>query len=224
VSKVAPDVPSEVLRAIYESPDVDSVIAPKFAEALYLTVRKEQPRVVVEIGMGFGASSIAILTALEENGGDGQLISIDPNQQSACSGRGIAYVEEAGLAHRHRLVEDMDYVALPILIHEGLIVDFGYIDGWHTFDYVLVDFFLLDKMLSVGGLVAFNDCHYRAVEKVTKFVLGHRHYAEEDVGLPPRLILRSRWHRFVGRWVNTSDRYFRKLEAWEPDFRFFADF
>lgn len=224
VNSAVPDVPSDVLRALYESPDVNSVIAPKFAEALYRTVRKEKPRLVVEIGMAFGASSLAILTALEENGGDGQLISLDPNQLAGASGRGVAYVEQAGLAHRHRLIEEVDYLALPNLIREGLVVDFGYIDGWHTFDYSLIDFFLLDKMLRVGGLVAFNDCHYEAVEKVTKFVLSHRHYAEEDVGLPPRRIVRARWHRLVGRWVNTSDRYFRKLDDWEPDFKFFAEF
>jgi predicted O-methyltransferase YrrM len=225
VARRLPDVPSDVLRSIYRGDDSHSIIAPAFAEALYRTVRKEQPRLVVEIGMAFGASSIAMLTALDENGGDGQLISIDPHQHGdGWKGLGVANVERAGLAHRHRLIEEPDFLALPVLVRDQMQVEFAYIDGWHTFDYTLLDFFYVDKLLRVGGVVAFNDCHYPAVEKVTKFVVRHRRYREEDVGLPPRTIVRARWHRLVGRRVNINDRYFRKLQTWEPDFRFFVDF
>ncbi|HET9729781.1 MAG TPA: class I SAM-dependent methyltransferase, partial [Acidimicrobiia bacterium] len=124
----------------------------------------------------------------------------------------------------HRLIEAFDYVALPDLLRAGTAIEFAYIDGWHTFDYTLLDFFYLDKMLQPGGIVAFNDCHYPAVEKVTSFVVRHRRYVEEDVGIPARRIVRARWHRLIGRWVNVNDRYFRKLEAWEPDYKFYAPF
>jgi predicted O-methyltransferase YrrM len=224
VSKPSVNVPSDVLREIYESPDVNSAVLPQHAEALYRTVRKERPRVVVEIGMAFGASSVAILTALEENGGDGQLISIDPKQSDKWGGRGVAYVEQAELTHRHRLIEETDYLALPELVRAGVVVDFGYIDGWHTFDYTLLDFFYLDRMVPAGGIIALNDCDYPAVEKVAKFVLGHRRYEEIDVGLPERKFVRAPWHRLIGRWVNPNDRYFRKSEVWEPAWDFFAEF
>jgi len=40
---------------------------------------------------------------------------------------------------------------------QGERIDFAFIDGAHTFDHVLVDFFYIDRMLNVGGIVAFDD-------------------------------------------------------------------
>ena len=45
------------------------------------------------------------------------------------------------------------------------------VDGWHTFDYALLDFWYADKMLDVNGVVGFNDCGWRAVSKAIGFVL-----------------------------------------------------
>ncbi len=222
-SKTLPNIPSDVLREMYETPEVFAAIGPVLAEALYRTVRREQPQLVVEVGMAFGASTIAILTALEENAGDGRLISIDPFQHRNWGGQGVVNVDKAGLAHRHRLVEELDYLALGDLVRDGVEIDMAYVDGRHNFDYTLLDFFFLDKMLRVGALIGFNDCHYPAVEKVANFVTSHRRYVEEEVGLEPRRIVRRRWHRLINRWVNTNDRYFRKVESWEPDSDFFVE-
>ncbi len=228
-SKTLPNIPSDVLRRMYQTPEVFAVIGPALAEALYQTVRRERPALVLEVGMAFGASTVAILTALEENareenGVDGQLISLDPFQNRTWGGQGVENVEASGLGHRHRLIEELDYLALGDLIRDGAQFDFAYIDGRHNFDYVLIDFFLIDKLTRVGGLVAFNDCHHAGVEKVASFVTRHRHYVEVDVGLTPRRIVRKRWHRLIGRWVNTNDRYFRKLDEFEPDSEFYVDF
>ena len=224
VTRTVPDVPNDVLRSMYDGRTTLGAIGPVLAEGLYRTVRREAPRSVVEVGMACGASTIAILTALEANGGEGQLISVDPFQHQNWHGQGVENVVKARLAHRHRLVEEFDYLALGDLLRQGLEVDFAYIDGRHNFDYTLLDFFFLDKMLRVGGLVGFNDCHYRAVEKVASFVMSHRRYEEEDIGLPPRRIVRAQWHRLIGRWVNPNDRYFRKRESWEPDPKYYAAF
>jgi hypothetical protein len=113
-------------------------------------------------------------------------------------------------------MEDYDYFALPELLRRKLPVDFAYIDGWHTFDYTLLDFFYLDKMLKVGGIVAFNDCSWPAVEKAMRFVTSHRQYREISVGLPQVF--------FEGCPYRNEDRYFIKLEAGEPKWDFFAEF
>ena len=103
-----------------------------------------------------------------------------------------------------------------------------YIDGWHTFDYALLDFFYADKLLDVGGLVGFNDCHYPSIERVLRFVARHRHYREEDVGLPRRDVVRRRGWLPLARWTghrsNAVDQYFRKLDEWEPNFDYWAEF
>ena len=199
------------------------------AQTLYETVLQERPSCTIEVGMSCGTSSLAILTALNKSGGVGRLISVDPNQTSegAC---GLTSVLRADLGHLHQLLEKPDYVALPKLLESGMQVDMAYIDGWHTFDYTLLDFFYIDKMLKVGGVVIFNDCGWPAVFKAMRFVVRNRKYAEINVGLPRRLAkkqdiigifrggtpgLRLRMHQ---------DRYFRKKEQWEPNYNYFAEF
>jgi hypothetical protein len=89
------------------------------------------------------------------------------------------------------LLEEPDFKALPCLLERGTKLDFAYIDEWHTFDYTLLDFFYIDKMLRTGGVVAFNDCGWLAVDRVLRFVQSHRKYADMDAGLEPPLL--ARW-------------------------------
>ena len=77
------------------------------------------------------------------------------------------------------------YLALPELLRRGATAEFVYIDGWHSFDYALVDFFYADKLLADGGIVGFNDASFRSVHKVLRFVTRYRRYREIDVGLKP---------------------------------------
>ena len=52
---------------------------------------------------------------------------------------------------------------------QGERIDFAFIDGAHTFDHALVDFFYIDRMLNVGGIVAFDDLGFPCIEKVCRF-------------------------------------------------------
>lgn len=212
---------------------LDSNIPLHYAQALYNVVRQERPRVIVEVGLAYGASALTMLTALRDNGDGGRLISIDPMQTRHWKGCGVAAIARAGLADQHQLVEDYDYHALPRLLADGVTCQFAYIDGWHTFDYTLVDFWYIDKMMPAGGVVAFNDCGWPAVDKVIKFVLTHRRYTELNVGLPMEIAGYSRQRELLRRlclgrkedWYrHDEDRYFRKAEAWEPRWDFFAEF
>lgn len=189
------------------------------AEALFETVRRQRPEVAIEVGMAFGVSTLAILTALRELGG--RLVSIDPSQSSVWKGAGLEAVARAGLAEHHELIEDYDYNALPRLLASGTRCELAYIDGWHTFDHAFLDWWYVDKMLSVGGVVGMNDCGWPAVNKVIRFLLGHREYSEMDVGLP-RSPVRSafRWRKRR----QSQDRYFRKDAEWEPRWDFYAPF
>jgi predicted O-methyltransferase YrrM len=216
-----------------ESVALDSYIDAKTAEALYRQLRAQKPQVAVEIGMANAISTLAILTALEENGGEGRLVSIDPNQGTQWRNCGRAAVQRAGLSHRHQVMEEADWSALPRLHSLGTRIEFGYIDGWHTFDYALLDFWYLDKMLRKDGIVAFNDCDWPAVAKVMDFVLTHRRYCEIDAGLPKAYqrpggvvdILRKVKHGRLGDYFRQGqDRYFRKMEEWEPTWNYFKAF
>src|SRR5262249_47981185 len=102
------------------------------ANALYETILARKPPVVVEIGMAFGTTTLAILSAMEEMD-HGRLISIDPGQHGTeWRGTGMANVARCGFDHRHTLIEQPSYAALPRLLGDGLEVQAAYIDGWHT--------------------------------------------------------------------------------------------
>ncbi|HYG25955.1 MAG TPA: class I SAM-dependent methyltransferase [Caulobacteraceae bacterium] len=225
---VATDAP--VLEAVFASGSVldaagnphpvHSHVPRDFAEALLREVKKRKPRVVLEVGMAYGVSSLAIAYGLQPGA---RFISIDPFQNSQWEGIGKANVARTGAAHE--LVEELSHFALPRLLAEGLEVDFAYIDGNHTFEAVLLDFFYIDKMLKVGGVVAFNDAGWPAIHRVLRFVTRHRKYREIDVGLPKTYGKSLRNHipnRLAGRF--SADRYFEKVEDFEPRYDFWAPF
>jgi len=211
-----------------------------FAEALYRTMRAENVSRALEVGMACGVSSLAIMAGLADRPG-ATLVSIDPNQSTDWKRAGRGAVERAGFGTRHRLIEQPSYLSLPQLLADVTTLDFVYIDGWHTFDYTLLDFFFADRMLRPGGIVAFNDCSWPAIDKAIRFVKTHRKYEEIDVGLektpvvPPwesrrvklvrgceaALGLPSRYRVGLGF---AQDRYFRKTATWEPTWNFYEDF
>jgi len=69
------------------------------------------------------------------------------------------------------------YQALPQLEKEGRKIDFAFVDGWHTFDYVLADFFYIDKMLKQDGLIAFDDANIPGIRKLCRYIVTNHSYA-----------------------------------------------
>ncbi len=197
-----------------------SNISEAYAAALQRCVRQLEPSSAIEIGMAFGTSSLAIL-----GGCNAHLTSIDPCQEADYTSAGRRAVEKAGFADRHLLLNEPDFTALPRLVGDGQRIQFAYIDGWHTFDYVLLDFFYLDKMLDEGGVIGFNDCWMKSITRVIDFVLGHRRYEEIDVGLRSTAPLRDQLAARVRRRpLHRQDRYFRKIAQYEPEWNFYRSF
>jgi predicted O-methyltransferase YrrM len=203
-----------------------SGLALEYAIGLYRAVMMKRPQTMLEIGLANGASTLAILAALSELGGSRQLISVDPGQSQQWHNTGLNSLRANGFASLHRLIEEPDYVALPELLRQKLPLEAAYIDGWHTFDYVLLDFFYVDKLLPVGGIVGFNDCGWPALRRVLRFVKRYRKYTEIDVGLAPNYEGRNVVATLGRRVLNqvNNDRWFTKAENWEPDGVFYASF
>jgi predicted O-methyltransferase YrrM len=168
---------------------------------LYSLVRHLQPELTVEIGMAQGLSTLFITQALKENG-RGRHIAIDPFQNSDWEGVGMAMIERAGLESLVELIEKPSHQALPDLEKSGLRPQFIFIDGCHLFEYVLADFLCSDRILPVGGMIAFDDSDWAGITAVIRFILANRDYR---VGFPEVVIEDPCYHPTVSgnllRWV-----------------------
>jgi methyltransferase family protein len=129
----------------------------------------------VETGMAYALSTLAIAGVHAERG-TGSHVAIDPIQSTKWRSIGRAHVRRAGLEGFVTVLEERSDAALPRMVAAGETCDFGFIDGHHLFDYVLVDFFYLDRMLVEGGIIALHDPWIPAVGRVLDFVRQNRDY------------------------------------------------
>ena len=73
------------------------------------------------------------------------------------------------------------------LVAEGAKFDFVFIDGYHSFDYTLLDFFYADLMLDVGGVVAVHDTVMPSVYKSMRFIEALKPYKRLSAPVMVRL-------------------------------------
>jgi len=146
-------------------------------------VRKVDPMVTLEVGLAFGISALYICDALRIREGT-RHIAIDPYQRdndgvwgSWGNGIGIANLSRAGFGDIVQVIEKPSHLALPQLEMARQDVDFAFIDGNHNFDFTLVDFFYIDHILRVGGVVAFDDAFIPRVKKVLRYIATNCPYS-----------------------------------------------
>jgi predicted O-methyltransferase YrrM len=142
---------------------------------LYDLIFNEGLNNTLEVGMAYGLSTLFICQAHSDKGA-GAHTAIDPHQSSGFRAIGLANIRKAGLDEHLSFHEAPSFEVLPALCRAGETYDFAFIDGRHFFDYVLVDFFYIDKLLRVGGYVVFDDLWLPQVRKVVSFVLRNRSY------------------------------------------------
>ena len=133
----------------------------------------------IEVGCALGLSSLYICDAISKFPNHSHTI-LDPAQQSLYNNIGLKNLEANGYDF-FTFIEEYSEIALPKLLSEGKKYDFGFIDGWHTFDHTLIDFFYLNRMVKVGGMIVFDDADWPSVTKLLRY-LGQ--YPSYEVILP----------------------------------------
>jgi predicted O-methyltransferase YrrM len=172
--------------------ELNSSIPTSEGELLQKLIREIDPTITLEVGLAYGISALFICDALYLRNGT-QHIVIDPHQRTSWEGIGIANLHRAGYGDIVRFFEAPSYRALAELEKAGQRVDFAFIDGWHTFDFTLVDFFFIDRILNVGGIVVFDDTDWSAIRKVCRFVKTNLAYSVHGVdGRDPQASFKSR--------------------------------
>ncbi len=160
---------------------------------LYDFVRAVKPEKTLEIGMGYGISTLFMCQAHRDNGA-GCHTAIDPFEEKAFKSIGLLNVERANLKDILRFYHAPSDEVLQQLYAQNERFDFAFIDGNHRFDYALVDFFYIDKLLNIGGQVAFDDLWMPGVRKVASFVLKNKPY---KLVCPPSTRSMPVWRRML---------------------------
>ncbi len=135
--------------------------------------RRMRPALSLEIGLGYGFSTVFLLAAMKA-GGYGHHIAIDPFQNRDWNGVGVTRAEILGMSDRFSFIEEKSITAVPKLIERGTKTAFVFIDGNHRFDDVLVDFYLCENVCELGGVIIFDDLWMPSVQKVVAFIRGNR--------------------------------------------------
>jgi predicted O-methyltransferase YrrM len=147
----------------------------------------ENPSTVIEIGLAYGSSALAIAEALAVTGSSHARHVIVDAYQEKFDGSGWAAIVGAGLTAICSLVEERSQLALPRLVAESFVADAAFVDGSHIFHNVFVDLFYLRELVRPGGLVILDDCSFLSVATAARYFEINTGWQPESIAWPTRL-------------------------------------
>ena len=182
--KLATDGPTRVRSA----GDFDRVsIGGSDGDILRDLVLAERAHTVIEIGLAYGASALAIAEALVANGsGQVRHVIIDA-YQNRFYGSGWSAIVEAGITGLCLLFEERSQIVLPRLMSDGFLADAAFVDGSHIFHNVFVDLFYLRELVRPSGLVILDDCSYPSVAAAVRYFQVNAGWEPEPIPATTRL-------------------------------------
>jgi predicted O-methyltransferase YrrM len=147
----------------------------------------ERVRAVVEIGLAYGSSALAIAEALVSLGyADARHLIIDAHQELFVHA-GWEVLEAAGLSGLCTLLRERSQLALPRLVAEDWVADAAFVDGSHVFHNVFVDLAFLREIVRPGGLVILDDCQWPSVATAVRYFEINAGWEPRPLDAPTRL-------------------------------------
>jgi predicted O-methyltransferase YrrM len=126
--------------------------------------------VVIEVGLAYGSSALAIGEALCSTGGsEVSHIVIDPFQASAYDNVGWDALNAAELAAQTTFIGEASSIVLARLAGDGFKADAALVDGSHRFHEVFVDLYFLRKLVRPGGLIILDDTAWPSVAAALRY-------------------------------------------------------
>ncbi len=177
----------DYLKGMYENKLVDDAgqpvvmdtvtrISPQQGGLLYELARRPEVLRTLEIGFAYGFSTVFLLEGLVGKEGASHC-AIDPFERGMWNGIGLRAVRALGFEN-FRWAEDSSIHELSRLVKAGERFDLVYIDGGHRFDDILVDFYLSDQVLNVGGFLIMDDMYLASTRLVDRFIATNRAYTK----------------------------------------------
>jgi predicted O-methyltransferase YrrM len=164
-----------------ETVDIHSETSEGQCQFLMDLIRENKCKATVEVGVAFGMSTLAMLDAVRENGGTS--VAMDPFQATGWGNNGLDLVKQAGYESSLEFYEEYSYIMLPRFLEQGRKFDFAYIDSTKLLDYLMTDFFYLDKLMDPGGIIVYDDVSFPAIRKLMRYLCQLPNY--EIVGVYP---------------------------------------
>jgi predicted O-methyltransferase YrrM len=148
---------------------------------------RERARIVVEIGLAYGSSALAIGEALLTQGHQGTEHVIIDAYQDRFLNAGWEAITTAGLSSLCTFLAERSQLALPRLVAEGLVADAAFVDGSHIFHNVFVDLYFLRELVRPGGLILLDDCQWPSVATAVRYFELNTGWESQEIGGPTRL-------------------------------------
>ena len=156
-----------------------SGINPVEGKLLYDLITMNKYTKTLEVGMAMGLSCAYILQAIHDSSPRSTIkhIIIDPFQTTQFKNIGIKLLRACKL-DAYKLYKQKSYFALPTLARKhASTFDLIFIDGYHTFDYTLIDFFYSDILLHVNGIIVMDDFGHPGPRQACEYIsANYKHY------------------------------------------------
>jgi len=136
-----------------------------------------KPTKSLEVGFAYGISALFILEMHRKNNADeGAHIVIEPDNYWGTAA--THNIEKEGLTRYLQIKHDYSDKVLSKLFLENYRIQYAYIDTTKQFDVVMQDFYFINKILDVGGVVILDDCGgaWPGVQRVARFINTLPHY------------------------------------------------
>ena len=129
----------------------------------------EHARVVIEIGLAYGSSALAIGEALiSQEEPSAKHMIIDPYQH-LFQNAGWQSIASADLSNLCMLLAERSQMALPRMVADGFLADAAFVDGSHIFHNVFVDLYFLRELVRPGGLIVLDDFEWPSVATAVRY-------------------------------------------------------
>jgi hypothetical protein len=152
---------------------------------------------------------------------------MDPFQSEVWDDAGLVAIERAGLAGYLEFRSAFSHLELPRLLGEEVSFDLVYVDGSHLVEDVFVDAYYVARLLTLGGVVVFDDSADPNVHKVLRFLRANCRKGLEEIDLAPfrsdrGMTARYRTARILGKVQMTAFRRVGEISrAWNAPFHSF---
>jgi len=179
------EVGPEQVRAVG---DFECVSLPSLdCDALRDLLMAENAQVVIEVGLAYGSSALAIGEALVSQGQEETKHVVIDAYQSQFHNAGLEAITSAGLRDRCLMLAERSQLALPRLVTEGFVADAAFVDGSHIFHNVFVDLYFLSELVRPGGLVVLDDCQWPSVATAVRYFELNAGWGSQVISQPTRL-------------------------------------